>query len=289
MDWLLAPLDYEFMRRALAEAVLMGAACGLLGVLVMLRGLSYAGESLSHALLPGAAIAVALGAPAAGGAVLAAVAAAILVAVLSAPSATSARTSPSASCCPPPSPSAWSCSRSGARRATSTACSSAASSPPGPADVQLGAAALLLALAIVAVAGRRIVLVSFDRSFARVLGARPGLLDAMLLAGLALALAVALRGVGTLLVLALLLAPPATARLLVPRVATMLWLSPLLGVASGIAGLYLSYHADLAAEPVDRARRHRPLRAGAGGGACAAARRAAAAGGYARVTTILPN
>ena len=160
----------------------------------------------------------------------------------------------------------------------------------GPADVQLGGAALLLALAIVAVAGRRIVLVSFDRSFSRVLGARPGLLDATLLAGLALALAVALRGVGTLLVLALLLAPPATARLLVPRVATMLWLSPLLGVASGIAGLYLSYHADLAAEPVDRAGRHRPLRAGAGGGACAAARGAAATGGiYARVTTILPN
>ena len=93
------------------------------------------------------------------------------------------------------------------------------------------------------------VLASFDRSFARVLGARPGLLDAVLLAGLALALAVALRGVGTLLVLALLLAPPATARLLVPRVATMLWLSPLLGVASGIAGLYLSYYADLAASP----------------------------------------
>ncbi len=46
----------------------MGAACGLLGVLVLLRGLSYAGESLSHALLPGAAIAVAVGAPAVGGA-----------------------------------------------------------------------------------------------------------------------------------------------------------------------------------------------------------------------------
>ena len=58
-----------------------------------------------------------------------------------------------------------------------------------------------------------------------------------------------LRVVGTLLVLALLLAPPATARLLAPRVATMLWLSPLLGVASGVAGLYLSYYADLAASP----------------------------------------
>jgi ABC-type Mn2+/Zn2+ transport system permease subunit len=248
MDWLVAPLEYEFLRRALAEAVLMGAACGLLGVLVMLRGLSYAGESLSHALLPGAAIAVALGAPAAGGAVLAAVAAAILVAVLLRRPDIGQDVSigivlPASFAVGVVVLSQWGTPRD----LDSLLFGSILAA--GPADVQLGAAALLLALAVIAVAGRRMVLVSFDRSFARVLGARPGLLDAVLLAGLALALAVALRGVGTLLVLALLLAPPATARLLVPRVATMLWLSPLLGVASGIAGLYLSYHADLAASP----------------------------------------
>ena len=61
MSYLFHPFTYEFMQRALAESALMGVVCGLLGVLIVLRGLTFTGESMSHTLLPGAAIAVAVG------------------------------------------------------------------------------------------------------------------------------------------------------------------------------------------------------------------------------------
>jgi ABC-type Mn2+/Zn2+ transport system permease subunit len=246
MGPLLEPLEYDLLQRAFAEAVLMGAVCGLLGVLVLLRGLAYTGESLSHALLPGAAVALAIGVPAAGGAVVGAVAAALLVALVArrpdvGEDAAVAVVLPAAFAAGVVVIAVWGTGRDldsllfgnilGVDRA----------------DLVLAGGALALTLAVLAVAGRRLVLTAFDRPFARATGARPELCDALLLAALALALAVALRGVGTLLVLALLIAPAATARLLVDRVSSMLWLAPLLGVVSGVAGLELSYHADLAA------------------------------------------
>jgi manganese/iron transport system permease protein len=243
---LLEPLDYEFLQRAFAEALLMGAACGLLGVLVLIRGLAYTGESLSHALLPGAAIALAIGVPAAGGAIVGAVAAALVVAVVArrpdvGNDAAVGVVLPAAFAAGVVVIAVWGTSRDlesllfGNILAVERA------------DLLLGAAALGLALLLVGVAGRRLVLAAFDRSFARATSGRPDLCDALLLAALAVALAVALRGVGTLLVLALLIAPAACARLLVERVTHMLWLAPVLGMASGVAGLQLSYHADVAA------------------------------------------
>jgi len=248
VDLLLDPLDYEFMQRALAEAVLMGAACGLLGVLVLARGLAYTGESLSHGLLPGAAVAVAAGVSVAGGSLAGAVVAAILVALVSRrrevdedvavgvvlPGAFAVGVIVLATWGTPQDLDSLLFGSILAAREI---------------DLLLGAAALALALGLVAVAGRGLVLSAFDRPFARAAGLRPGLLDLVLLVALALALAVALRGVGTLLVLALLVAPAATARVVAGRIARMLWLAPLLGVLSGVAGLLLSFHRDVAAGP----------------------------------------
>jgi iron/zinc/copper transport system permease protein len=61
MSTLVEPFHYTFMQRALLEVVLMSVVCGVLGVFVVLRGLTYTGESLSHTLVPGAAVAVAVG------------------------------------------------------------------------------------------------------------------------------------------------------------------------------------------------------------------------------------
>jgi hypothetical protein len=82
VSYLFDPFTYEFMQRALAESVLMSVACGLLGTLIVLRGLTFTGESLSHTLLPGAAIAVALGFAVVAGALAAGLLAALLIAVL---------------------------------------------------------------------------------------------------------------------------------------------------------------------------------------------------------------
>jgi ABC-type Mn2+/Zn2+ transport system permease subunit len=89
--------------------------------------------------------------------------------------------------------------------------------------------------------------VGFDRLSARALGARPLLADAALLALLAATLLVAVPGLGNLLVVALLVGPAATARLLARRMAATFALAAGVGVVAGIGGLYLSYYAGTAA------------------------------------------
>jgi ABC-type Mn2+/Zn2+ transport system permease subunit len=89
--------------------------------------------------------------------------------------------------------------------------------------------------------------VGFDRGSAPSLGISPLLVDTALLILLSLAILVAVQGLGNLLALAVLVAPAATAALVVKRFAPMLWLAAGLAVASGIGGLYVSYYADTAA------------------------------------------
>ena len=61
VHWLLEPLQYDFMRRALIEVALMGAVTGAIGTYVVLRGLAFIGDALSHAIFPGIVIAFLLG------------------------------------------------------------------------------------------------------------------------------------------------------------------------------------------------------------------------------------
>ena len=49
---LLGPLEFELTRRALIEVTLVGLACGAVGVLVVLRGLSFIGDALAHCVVP---------------------------------------------------------------------------------------------------------------------------------------------------------------------------------------------------------------------------------------------
>jgi manganese/iron transport system permease protein len=60
MDWIVAPLRYEFFQHGLIAAVLIGGLCGLIGVYIVLRGMSYIGHGLSHAVFGGAVISYAM-------------------------------------------------------------------------------------------------------------------------------------------------------------------------------------------------------------------------------------
>src|SRR6478752_3888079 len=57
LGWFLDPLQYEFMQRALLEVILMGLTCGLIGTYVVLRGMAFLGDAISHAIFPGVVIA----------------------------------------------------------------------------------------------------------------------------------------------------------------------------------------------------------------------------------------
>jgi ABC-type Mn2+/Zn2+ transport system permease subunit len=103
-------------------------------------------------------------------------------------------------------------------------------------------------VALVTVAGsllfyRRFLVLSFNEQKAQLLGLRPGLSHGVLLALTTLAIIGSSRTVGTLLVLGLMVAPPATAALLVRRVPAMMGLSVAIGIGAVAAGLVVSYHA----------------------------------------------
>lgn len=248
MSWLTDPFAYDFMLRALAEAVLMGVACGLLGSFVSLRGLAFTGESMSHVLVPGAAVATAAGVSVLAGALVAGITGALVIALLLRR------------------PDVGEDVAVGVVFTGAFAAGVILLALRGTAhdldsllfgsilavdarDLWLGLAATAGAVGVCAALGRHLLLVAFDRRFAAACGLRPALLDAALLVALAAALTVALRGLGALLVLALLVAPPATARLLVGRVRTMLWVAPVIATVCAFAGLEISFHADLAAGP----------------------------------------
>ena len=245
---LLDPFSYDFMLRALAEVALMGVVCGLLGAFVVLRGLTYSGESLSHALVPGAAIALLAGLPVIAGALVGGVLAAVAIAVLLRRPDVGEDTAVSVVVTGVFAAGVVIVATRGTPRELDSILFGSVLSVDAR-DLWVGLVAAVAVVAVVGALGRRLVLVAFDRAFADAIGARAGLLDAVLLVALAGALTVALRGVGTLLVLALLVAPAAAARALTGRVWAMLVVAPVLAVACGVVGLEFSFHQGVAAGP----------------------------------------
>ncbi|MBG6241526.1 MAG: metal ABC transporter permease [Candidatus Symbiopectobacterium sp. Dall1.0] len=67
-DWILEPLAYPFMQRALLAAVVTGVVCAVLSCYLVLKGWSLMGDAISHAVLPGIVVAFLLGIPFAVGA-----------------------------------------------------------------------------------------------------------------------------------------------------------------------------------------------------------------------------
>jgi ABC-type Mn2+/Zn2+ transport system permease subunit len=99
----------------------------------------------------------------------------------------------------------------------------------------------------VVVLHRALLVSTFDETQARLLGLRPRLTHLALLALVAVAIVSAFEAVGSLLVFAFLVAPPATAALLVRRVPWIMATAVVLGSASVVVGLLISYHHDTAA------------------------------------------
>ena len=243
---LLDPWSEPVLRRALLEVVLLGVAGGLLGCWVLLFGLAYPAESLAHAVLPGLVLAVLLGVPLlAGGAV------GLVVATL-----------------------AMALARRAPRTESDTAVAVvvtaflglgallalAPATPAGlgrllfgdvlgltDADVVLAGALALALAAALAVLHPALMAVGFDRAHAAALGRSASALDTVLAVLLAATLLVAVRGLGNLLVVALLVAPAAAARGLTRRMAPMMAASVAIAVLGGIAGLEASYHLRIAA------------------------------------------
>jgi len=115
------------------------------------------------------------------------------------------------------------------------------------ADLVLAAGLGAIVLGALVVLHPSLLVVGFDRSSAPALGRAPLVVDVALGILVALAILVAVQGLGNLLVVAVLVAPAAAARQVTRRVPTMMAAAVAIAVAAGIAGLYASFYLDTAA------------------------------------------
>ncbi|MEV1007860.1 anchored repeat-type ABC transporter permease subunit [Streptomyces sp. NPDC049881] len=253
---MLSPADFvadlfnpalAFLPKALFVALVSSAVCGVIGCHVVLRGMAFIGDAVSHAVFPGLAVAfVVQGNLVLGGAV-AGVLTAVAVAVLS-----QTRRLKEDSVIGVLFVGAFALGIVIISRAPGYSGSLQAflfGSITGIPDEDLYVVALsavaLLALAFVL--HKEFVAVSLDRESARAVGLPVFWLDMALCVMVAVAVVISVQTIGNVLVLALLVTPAATARLLTDRLGVMMLLSPLLGGLAALTGIYLSWSMDLPA------------------------------------------
>jgi ABC-type Mn2+/Zn2+ transport system permease subunit len=241
---MIEPLSEATTMRALVEIALVGLIGGALGCWVVLYGLSYGAESFSHALFPGLVVAALTGAPlllggglglalAAGGVAIASrvteadTAVAVVVTTMFGAGALLALS--------PDSPVGVQGLLFGDILAVTTF------------DIAVAVALCVLVILVLALLHTRLLAVGFDRESARSLGVSPVLTEIALLVLLALVILVAVQALGNLLVVAILVGPAATARLLTRRALPMIVTAASLAALAGGAGIYLSYYAGTAA------------------------------------------
>jgi ABC-type Mn2+/Zn2+ transport system permease subunit len=239
-------LHSGLLQRALVEVVVLGVACGPLGVWLLHLQHAYAAESLAHAMLPGLVLAALVGAPlllGAGGGVL-------VAAALIALAARDTRVGPEVAV--------------GVTVTTAFGLGAVLALSPdvparlgdllfgdllGASDRDIAAAICLAALvaAALALGHRNLCAAVFDPVAAPSLGVRPQRVELALLALLAVATVAAVQGLGNLLVFALLVAPASAGMRLGRSVVSQLLWAAGLGAAAGVLGLVVSAELDIAA------------------------------------------
>jgi manganese/iron transport system permease protein len=257
VDFLVEPFEAEFLRTGALAAAIVGVLCGVVGCYVILRGQALLADSLAHGILPGVALALVLTAPEAGADPNEA---ALWFGALAAGLFT-----------------AWATNavlrRSEVREETATAIVFVMMLALGVVvvsridgytvdltsflfgdvlgvssqEIYVSAALTALVLAGVAALYRPFLLISFDPQRAAAMGLPVQRLHLVMLVMVAVAVVIGFRVVGSLLVLGLLIAPPAAASLVARTLPSMMLISAGVAAASAPLGLLVSWHFDVAA------------------------------------------
>ncbi|MHA6628059.1 zinc ABC transporter permease AztB [Pseudonocardia sichuanensis] len=247
MEWLLVPFEVSFVRRALVAGVLVSLVCALVGTWVVLRGMAFLGEAVSHGLLPGVALASLTGQSVLLGAALSAGVMVAGIALVGRLRWVSRDTAIGLLFVGMLSIGVIIVSHSDSFAVDLTGFLFGDVLAVGPAELWQLAVALAVAAAVSLLGHRAFLALAFDPRKAGTLGLRPGVAHGVLLALVTLAIVASFRVVGTLLVFGLLIAPPAAALLWARRVATIMLGAALIGCASTVLGLVVSWHAGTAA------------------------------------------
>ncbi|MFL5685532.1 MAG: metal ABC transporter permease [Chloroflexota bacterium] len=246
LDLLLDPMRLGFMQRGLVAAILVGIVCAVVGAFVVLRGLAFIGDAVSHAAFPGLVIAFLLGIPLYIGGAVAAVATALAI--------------------------GWVARRGRLRFDTAVGVLFAGMFAFGIAlfssiddyvadlfsyllgnvlgitteDIIQVAVLGAIVLAVVFVLRKEFLYASFDPAGAAASGLPVHGLDYLLLGVIGVTIVVSIQTVGIILVVAMLVTPAATAELLVDRFWDLVRVAIAVAVVSAVLGLYVSYYLSIA-------------------------------------------
>src|SRR6478672_1420580 len=247
LGWFLDPLQYAFMQRALLEVMLMGLTCGIIGAYVVLRGMAFLGDAISHAIFPGVVIAFLLQSSFFLGALLFGVGTAVVIGGLARNRRVSEDTAIGVLFAGMFALGIVLISTIHGYTANLASFLFGDVLGVSPEDVTASAIIGLLVLGALVLFHKELVLVAFDSEMAEAVGLPVWLINLGLLLLMALTIVVSLRAVGNILVVAMLVTPAAAARLWTDRLVIMMAVSELFGALGGVLGLLISYYTDLAA------------------------------------------
>ena len=242
MDWLTDPLAYDFVLRALAEVVIIGATCGAVGAYVIVRRLAFIGDAISHAVFPGIVVAYLAGASIFIGAMATGLLTALGIAVVARGGRIREDAAIGVFFAAAFALGIVLISTRQTYQGDLTAFLIGNLQGVSAGDILISGVVGLIVLAVLAALHKELLLTSFDRTLAVALGYPVFALDALLLVLLTVTIVVSIQAVGIILVLAMLVTPAATARLLVDRFVPMLVLGSIIGAAVGLIGYYASFH-----------------------------------------------
>ncbi|MDP9405240.1 MAG: metal ABC transporter permease [Actinomycetota bacterium] len=250
IDVVLRPFAFEFFRNGLAVATLAGALCGLVGVYVVLKGMSYIGHGLSHAIFGGFAASTLLGVNFFLGAGLWGFTSALMISgvtrrrLIGADAAIGVITTASFAL-----GLALFAVFGSAGSASFDAALFGSILGVRAEDVWAVVAVLLFAAGVVFVRYRALLFATFDPDVADASGVNIARIDALLMLVLAASILATMRVVGVTLIAAILVIPATVARMLTHSFSRMLMLATGIGAVSGFAGMNLSYHLDVQSGP----------------------------------------
>ena len=248
MEFLIEPLQYNFMLRGLAGGLLAALACASLSAFVVWRGMSFMGDALAHATLPGIVVAYVLNISLFWGGLGAAVLVVVGIGTIS----NHGRLKEDA---------AIGVVFAGffalgilmlGRLATFVDLGHILFGNilgVSKGDLVIMTLTVVLVVSVTFFSYKEILTASFDPAHAASIGLSPELVRFLLLSVLALTTVVAIQAVGVVLVLALLVTPGAAASMISRRLGRIIALSVVMAAFATVVGFYASYYADVASGP----------------------------------------
>jgi manganese/iron transport system permease protein/iron/zinc/copper transport system permease protein len=250
LDQLLRPFGFEFFVNGLIVATLAGALCGLIGVYVVLKGMSYIGHGLSHAIFGGFAASALLGVNFFLGAGAWGFASAMMIngvtrrRAIGSDAAIGVITTASFAI------GVALIKRYGSGGKNPDSLLFGQILGVSDADVWLLAAITVVAVLVVFFLYRPLLFSTFDPEVADVSGVATARIDALLTLVLAASILATMTVLGVTLVAATLVIPAVVARMLTDSFGRMLILATVIGALCGFVGMNLSYHLDIPSGPM---------------------------------------